>query len=93
MLISCLFQGKLELITGIPVPNQRIQLLNNEEETEPIAYLDDDDKVLGFYSLRDFQVLRVCFHVRPIFIIAHYLLVWVLDHRYESFDFVHWSTY
>ncbi|KAK7686332.1 hypothetical protein QCA50_010556 [Cerrena zonata] len=52
-------KGKLELITGIPVPNQRIQLLNNEEETEPIAYLDDDDKVLGFYSLRDFQVLRI----------------------------------
>ncbi|EIN06279.1 hypothetical protein PUNSTDRAFT_54524 [Punctularia strigosozonata HHB-11173 SS5] len=50
---------KLELITGIPVANQLIQLLNTEEDTSPVNVLSEDDKPLGYYSVRDFQVLNV----------------------------------
>ena len=52
-------QGKLELITGIPVSNQVISLLNSQEDTRVIAELSDDSKPLGFYGLRDWQVLKV----------------------------------
>ncbi|CAL1714440.1 unnamed protein product [Somion occarium] len=52
-------KNKLELITGIPVQNQRIELLNSEQETDPLVVLDDESKLLGFYGVRDFQVLRV----------------------------------
>ena len=55
-------QNKLELFTGIPVQNQRLLLFNNEKDTEPIAVLSDDDRPLGFWGVRDSQVLRVrCF--------------------------------
>ncbi|KAI0075337.1 hypothetical protein K474DRAFT_1600046 [Panus rudis PR-1116 ss-1] len=52
-------KNKLELITGIPVPNQQILLLNGEQDTQPIATLDDDSKPIGFYGVRDMQVLKV----------------------------------
>ena len=52
-------QNKLELFTGIPVQNQRILLLNNEQDTEPVSVLDDDSRPLGFYSVRDWQALKV----------------------------------
>lgn len=52
-------QGKLELITGIPASNQVISLLNSQEDTRVIAELSDDSKPLGFYGLRDWQVLKV----------------------------------
>ena len=52
-------QNKLELVTGIPAANQQIVLLNNEDDAEPIASLSDDSRPLGFYSVRDLQVLKV----------------------------------
>jgi len=50
---------KLELITGIPVPNQAISLLNSDNDTEAIATLRDDSKALGFYDVRNFQFLKI----------------------------------
>ncbi|GJE99274.1 CAP Gly-rich domain-containing protein [Phanerochaete sordida] len=50
---------RLELFTGIPVPNQRILLLNNEQDIEPVRVLDDDSRPLGYYSIRDWQVLKI----------------------------------
>ena len=41
------------------MPNQRILVLNNEEDTEPSRILDDDSKALGFYGVRDWHVLKV----------------------------------
>jgi len=52
-------KSKLELFTGIPVQNQRILLLNNEQDTDPVQVLDDDSRPLGYYSIRDWQVLKV----------------------------------
>ena len=52
-------QGKLELITGIPVSNQVLSLLNSQEDTRVIAELNDDSKPLEFYGLRDWQVIKV----------------------------------
>ncbi|KAH0836809.1 CAP Gly-rich domain-containing protein [Lanmaoa asiatica] len=48
---------KLELITGIPVQNQRISVQNDEGETT--AHLSDDTKQLGFYGLTALQTLNV----------------------------------
>ncbi|KDQ61919.1 hypothetical protein JAAARDRAFT_123826 [Jaapia argillacea MUCL 33604] len=52
-------KAKLELITGIPVPNQSISLLNSESDEQVLAKLDDDSRPIGFYGVRDFQVLNV----------------------------------
>jgi len=41
------------------VHNQTITLLNSESDIEAIASLGDDSKALGFYGVRDFQVLKV----------------------------------
>jgi hypothetical protein len=57
-------QNKLELVTGIPVSNQALSLYDAEEDTQPVAVLDDDDKLLGYYSVRDWQFLKVCPHPR-----------------------------
>ncbi|KAG6381770.1 hypothetical protein JVT61DRAFT_376 [Boletus reticuloceps] len=48
---------KLELITGIPVQNQRIYVQNDARET--IAELSDNTKQLGFYGLTTLQTLNV----------------------------------
>ena len=53
-------QNKLELVTGIPVSNQALYLYNAEEDTQPAAVLDEDDRLLGYYSVRDWQFLKVC---------------------------------
>ncbi|KAG6840507.1 hypothetical protein C0991_006304 [Blastosporella zonata] len=52
-------KDKLELITGIPAINQVISLYNTESDQTVIATLSDDSKQLGFYGVRDYQVLRV----------------------------------
>ncbi|KAF8997866.1 tubulin-folding cofactor B [Cyathus striatus] len=52
-------KAKLELITGIPAANQSISLLNSDDDPNVLAILNDDSKQLGFYSVRDFQVLKV----------------------------------
>ncbi|KAG1799591.1 CAP Gly-rich domain-containing protein [Suillus variegatus] len=43
-------KAKLELITGIPVQNQKIL---------SFAQLDDDAKPLGYYGVRDFQTIKI----------------------------------
>lgn len=50
---------KLEHITGIPVSAQRITVQNSEEDSSVVATLSDDSRPLGFYGLRDWQVLKV----------------------------------
>ena len=52
-------QNKLEFITGIPAKNQQIVLYNSENDSDPITTLSDDTRPLGFYSIRDYQVLKV----------------------------------
>ena len=52
-------QGKLEVITGIPASNQVLSLLNSQEDTRVIAELNDDSKLLEFFGLRDWQVIKV----------------------------------
>ncbi|PCH44550.1 hypothetical protein WOLCODRAFT_26847 [Wolfiporia cocos MD-104 SS10] len=52
-------KNKLELITGIPVPNQAIAVHDTEEDQTPVALLEDDSRPIGFYGVRDRQVLRV----------------------------------
>ncbi|ETW78818.1 hypothetical protein HETIRDRAFT_324089 [Heterobasidion irregulare TC 32-1] len=52
-------KGKLELVTGIPVENQRIAVYNSESDTQAAALLDDDQRPLGFYGIHDFQLLKV----------------------------------
>ncbi|KAL0953900.1 hypothetical protein HGRIS_005067 [Hohenbuehelia grisea] len=52
-------KAKLELITGIPVTNQIVSLTNSEKDGQVIASLSDESKPLGFYGLRDWQVLKV----------------------------------
>jgi len=49
----------LEPVTGIPLKNQAICLLNSENDPQVIARLDDDAKQLSFYGLRDWHVLKV----------------------------------
>ena len=39
--------------------NQQILLLNNEQDADHVNVLDDDSRPLGFYSVRDWQVLKV----------------------------------
>ncbi len=53
------FQGKLELITGIPVGNQQLAIYNDDADIQPTRVLDDDQRPLGYYSPADFQVLKV----------------------------------
>lgn len=55
-------QNKLELITGIPVSNQALSLYNAEEDIQPAATLEDDSRLLGYHSARDWQFLKVCPH-------------------------------
>ncbi len=52
-------QNKLELITGIPVPNQEISVQASEDAPESLGVLADDSKPLGYYGIRDWQVLKV----------------------------------
>jgi len=52
-------KNKLELITGIPVQNQSIAIYNSENDTEAVGILSDDSQPLGFYGLRDWQLLKI----------------------------------
>ncbi|KAF9646315.1 hypothetical protein BDM02DRAFT_3171848 [Thelephora ganbajun] len=52
-------KNKLELITGIPVSNQALSLYNSEEDAQPVAILDDDNRPLGYYGARDWQFLKI----------------------------------
>ena len=59
MLVLIDDQNKLELITGVPPQNQRLTLHNGEDDTEAVAVLDEDVRPIGYYSIRDWQVLKV----------------------------------
>lgn len=50
-------KAKLELVTGIPVQNQKIVVENGDGQMT--AELADDSKQLGYYGLSDFQTLKV----------------------------------
>ncbi|KAM6497350.1 tubulin-folding cofactor B [Amanita muscaria] len=52
-------KNKLEPVTGIPATNQIISILESESASRAIAVLNDDTKQLGFYGLKDWQVLQV----------------------------------
>ncbi|TRM58756.1 CAP Gly-rich domain-containing protein [Schizophyllum amplum] len=52
-------KGKLELITGIPVENQVLHLVNSLDDTRPIAALSEDSRPLGYYGVRDYQAIKV----------------------------------
>lgn len=52
-------QSKLELITGVPVANQEISIYDDESSEKPSSVLSDDTKVLGYYSPRDYQLMKV----------------------------------
>ncbi|KIM32805.1 hypothetical protein M408DRAFT_32197, partial [Serendipita vermifera MAFF 305830] len=52
-------KGKLETVTGIPVSNQKIGVYKGEDDTTPIAILDDDSRPLGYYSVVSGQFLKV----------------------------------
>ncbi|KAJ3787256.1 tubulin-folding cofactor B [Lentinula aff. detonsa] len=52
-------KSKLELFTGIPASTQLISVLNSEGDPTVVTQLSDNSKALGFYSLRDWQVLKV----------------------------------
>jgi len=53
------FKGKLELITGIPASNQAISILASENDPRLIAELTDDSKLLGYYGIADWQLVKV----------------------------------
>jgi tubulin-folding cofactor B len=52
-------QEKLELITGIPVGNQKLAIYHDDADLQPVKVIDDDERPLGFYSPADFQVIKV----------------------------------
>jgi len=52
-------KAKIELFTGIPASSQVISAINSEDDPTVVAHLSDDSKPLGFYSLKDWQVLKV----------------------------------
>jgi len=52
-------KNKLELITGIPVQNQSISVFDKENDTQAVAVLEDDTRPIGFYGVRDWQVLKI----------------------------------
>ncbi|GJJ11324.1 hypothetical protein Clacol_005556 [Clathrus columnatus] len=56
-------KNKLESITGIPHDSQRITLHDpgSEDDTNAkvLSTLDDETKPLGYYNIRDWQILRV----------------------------------
>jgi len=85
-----LAQNKLELVTGIPVSNQALSLYNAEEDTQPAASLDDDDRLLGYYGVRDWQFLRVCSYSRDVTRFTDDNIY--PDRRHKPFDNVYRST-
>ncbi|EGN97008.1 hypothetical protein SERLA73DRAFT_185283 [Serpula lacrymans var. lacrymans S7.3] len=52
-------KAKLELITGVPVPNQQISVCDGNDESHIVVGLDEDNRSLGFYGVRDWQILKV----------------------------------
>lgn len=62
--LLCLGKTKLETSTGIPASSQLIHVYNSEDEAnapsaQSVAVLTEEERPLGFYGLRDWQVLNV----------------------------------
>lgn len=62
--LLCLGKTKLETSTGIPASSQLIHVYNSEDEAsapsaQAVAVLNEEQRPLGFYGLRDWQVLKV----------------------------------
>ncbi len=57
--LSSLIQGKLESITGIPASSQSISILASQNDAQVVAELTDNSKMLGYYGLTDWQVIKV----------------------------------
>lgn len=51
-------QDRLEIVTGIPSSSQAIGLYRTEDDTEPLRMLDNDERLLGYYDVKDWQVLK-----------------------------------
>ena len=83
-------QNKLELVTGIPVSNQALSLCNSEEDTEPVATLEDDSRPLGYYSARDWQFLKVRSHLTRGNTFADFSVF--SDHGHKPFGDLHRPT-
>ena len=83
-------QGKLELVTGIPVQNQSISVLSSEDATDPLVVLSDDTRQLGFYGVRDWQVLKVS--LRTLFGNL-FPNVSLAGRRFESCNIVYWAAH
>ncbi|KAH7098245.1 CAP Gly-rich domain-containing protein [Auriculariales sp. MPI-PUGE-AT-0066] len=50
---------RLEIVTGIPSSSQQIALHRSEDDEKPICLLDGDDRLLGYFGVTDWQVLKV----------------------------------
>ena len=83
-------QEKLELITGIPVGNQKLAIYHDDADLEPVRVLDDDQRPLGYYSPADFQVLKVRVQIQLLSKIADILTY--SGSRYQSIDIIHWPV-
>jgi tubulin-folding cofactor B len=57
--LPTLMQGKLESITGIPASSQSISVLASQNDARVVAELTDNSKMLGYYDLTDWQVIKV----------------------------------
>ena len=77
-------------MTGIPVLNQALSLYNAEDDVQPAAVLDDDEKLLGYYSVRDWQFLKVYLHLNDPIRFTDYDLP--SDCRYKPLGNVYRST-
>ena len=69
--------------------SQAISVFNTEGDTAPAAVLDDDSKPLGFYGLKDLQILQVSpFDVTPKLRVPNAL---AYDCRYQTLIRLHRS--
>jgi hypothetical protein len=83
-------QEKLELITGIPVGNQKLAIYHDDADLQPVKVFDDDQRPLGFYSPADFQVLKVRVRMTASAQCADILTY--SGGGYESINDLHWSA-
>jgi hypothetical protein len=81
-------QEKLELITGIPVGNQKLAIYHDDADLQPVKVFDDDQRPLGFYSPADFQVLKVRERLSASAKNADVLTY--SGSGYQSIDHLHW---
>ena len=84
-------QEKLELITGIPVGNQKLAIYHDDADLQPVKVIDDDQRPLGFYSPADFQVLKVRARISALICADSDILIYS-GSGYRSIDDLHWPV-